>query len=154
MSGMTGNKLKYFHFFLIFFISAFTVFRSYAQKLREGFISMKDNTRIYFRAYGAKGDTLVFLHGGPGQNMYGVGPDLLPLAGSFVLIMYDQRGCGNSETGDTAILSADRHVEDLEEIRKYFSIKKMMLIGHSWGAMLAAMYTAKYTGSVTRLLFL
>ena len=115
---------------------------------------MQDSTRIYFRIYGEKGDTLIFLHGGPGQNMYGVGPDLVPLSESFVLIMYDQRGCGNSEIGDTSILTAGRHVEDLEELRKYFSIKKLAIIGQSWGAMLAALYTGEYANNVRRLLLL
>jgi len=115
---------------------------------------MQDSTRIYFRIFGEKGDTLIFLHGGPGQNMYGVGPDLVPLSKSYVLIMYDQRGCGNSEIGDTSILNAGRHVEDLEELRKHFSIKKMTIIGQSWGAMLAAMYTGKYANNVKRLLLL
>lgn len=137
------------------FVFASSVFRLNAQQVyKEGFARMQDSTRIYFRIYGEKGDTLIFLHGGPGQNMYGVGPDLVPLSESFVLIMYDQRGCGNSEIGDTAILTAGRHVEDLEELRKYFSLQKLTLIGHSWGAMLAAMYTGKYADNVTRLLLL
>ena len=137
------------------FVFTSAVFRLNAQQVyKEGFARMQDSTRIYFRIYGEKGDTLIFLHGGPGQNMYGVGPDLVPLSESFVLIMYDQRGCGNSEIGDTAILTAGRHVEDLEALRKYFSLQKLTLIGHSWGAMLAAMYTGKYADYVKRLLLL
>jgi len=137
------------------FVFASIVFRLNAQQeFKEGFARMQDSTSIYFRIFGEKGDTLIFLHGGPGQNMYGVGPDLVPLSESFVLIMYDQRGSGNSEIGDTSILTAGRHVEDLEELRKYFSINKMTIIGQSWGAMLAAMYTGKYTNNVKRLLLL
>lgn len=140
---------------IVILVLVSSVFRLDAQQeYREGFVRMHDSTKIYYRIFGDKGDRLIFLHGGPGQNMYGVGPDLVPLSESFVLIMYDQRGCSNSEIGDTAILTAGRHVEDLEEIRKHFSIKKMIIIGHSWGAMLAAMYTAKYADKVKRLLLL
>jgi pimeloyl-ACP methyl ester carboxylesterase len=45
---------------------------------------------------GSGKDTIVMLHGGPGFNMEYFAPDEEPLAASFVLLFYDQRGNGRS----------------------------------------------------------
>ena len=121
--------------------------------LKEGFAGMKDGARIFYKIFGNRGDTIILLHGGPGQNMYGIGPDLEPLGRNHVLIMYDQRGSGNSETGPDTITAAT-HVEDLENFRQYFHLTKMILAGQSWGAMLATLYTSSYAQHVERLLFI
>lgn len=71
-----------------------------------------------------------------------------------VLILYDQRGCGFSEQGDTNKLTSSTHVKDLEELRKFFHIEQMTLIGHSWGCLLAALYSSEYPAHVKRLLLL
>ncbi|HYF33375.1 MAG TPA: alpha/beta hydrolase [Chitinophagaceae bacterium] len=134
-------------FLLLFFYQG----NLYAQR---AFIAMSDSTKIYYSLHGKGKDTLFFLHGGPGQNSWGVGPDLLPLAKSHVLIFYDQRGCGLSEQGDTNKLTASRHVQDLEELRQFFHIDKMILVGHSWGCLLASLYTSTYPDHVKRLLLI
>jgi proline iminopeptidase len=115
---------------------------------------MRDSTKISYSLSGEGKDTLIFLHGGPGQNSAGIGPDLLPLARSHVLILYDQRGCGFSDLGDTNKLTASTHVEDLENLRQFFHINKLTLVGHSWGCLLAALYTSKYPTHVKQLLLL
>ncbi len=137
--------------YLLCFLLLFTCQTFFGQ---SGFVTLTDGTKISYSIKGNSGDTLVFLHGGPGQNSNGVGPDLLPLAQAHVLILYDQRGCGFSEQGDTNKITVSTHVEDLEELRKYFGINKMLLIGHSWGCLLAAFYTSKYPDHVNKLLLL
>lgn len=122
-------------------------------KTAEGFAEMKDSTNLFYKIFGNRGDTIIFLHGGPGQNMYGIGADLEPLGLNNVLLMYDQRGSGNSEAGHDTI-TATKHVEDLENIRNYFHIQKMILVGQSWGTMLATLYTSSYPQYVKRLLFI
>lgn len=133
---------------LILFLPACHV---YGQK---HFVTLSDSTRISYNVYGNGKDTLIFLHGGPGQNANGVGPDLMALTRFHVLILYDQRGCGFSEQGDTSKLTPSTHVKDLEELRKYFHIGQMTLIGHSWGGLLAALYASEYPTHVNRLLLL
>jgi proline iminopeptidase len=123
------------------------------KKTAEAFVKMKDGTNLFYKIFGNKGDTIIMLHGGPGQNMYGIGPDLEPLALNHVLLMYDQRGSGNSDAGSDTI-TASHHVEDLENIREQFGIQKMILVGQSWGTMLASLYTCSYPQHVTRLLFI
>jgi proline iminopeptidase len=121
----------------------------------EGFVTGADRVRLFYRVVGGRGDTLVFLHGGPGENFQGVGPDLEPLAREHVLVFYDQRGSGRSETPrDTLRLTAERHVADLEAVRRALRLGRVTLVGHSWGCGLAALYAAAHPGTVERLVLI
>ena len=124
------------------------------EKAATKFITTGDGVKLQYRIIGNAKDTLIFLHGGPGQNCLGVAPDLEPLSKDHVFIIYDQRGCGGSDLGDTSMITASQHVEDLETLRKFFSIEKLKLVGHSWGCMLAALYVNKYPTRVGKLLLL
>ena len=121
---------------------------------QTGFFPTNDGTQLYYSISGHGRDTLILLHGGPGQNSHGVAPDLMRLSKKHVFITYDQRGSGLSEIGDTTKMSATTHVQDLEDLRKFFHIEKMTLVGHSWGCMLAVLYTSKNPDHVASLLLL
>ncbi|MBA4156557.1 MAG: alpha/beta fold hydrolase [Gemmatimonadetes bacterium] len=82
-----------------------------------------------------------------------------PLARGRTLLYYDQRGgAGYPYAGDNPsdshllTLTADRHVQDLEVIRRHFGLRRMTIVGHSWGTGLAALYTHTYPDRVNRLL--
>ncbi|MGQ0816062.1 MAG: alpha/beta fold hydrolase [Gemmatimonadota bacterium] len=145
---------------ITFTLLAFTVASSCARGIapvspqQAGRFRTPDGAQLAYRVLGTRGDTLVFLHGGPGQNS-NIGLDLAKLAVSHVLILYDQRGSGLSDAGpDTALLSAMTHVADLDVLRRHFSLERMTLIGHSWGAMLAALYIDAHAQRVERLLLI
>jgi proline iminopeptidase len=122
---------------------------------REGYVQVAKDVRLFYRIYGTQGDTLVLVHGGPGGSMTGVGPDLLPLSERHVLLMYDQRGGGQSDLGaDSTAITPATHVRDLEALRKYFRIDRMTLIGHSWGGILASLYAMEHRKQVSKLLLL
>jgi proline iminopeptidase len=79
--------------------------------------------------------------------------DLEPLAARHTLIFYDQRGTGRSSlVSDSATLDAQRFAEDLEALRSHFGLERMTLLGHSWGAGVAALYAARYPERVGRLI--
>jgi proline iminopeptidase len=121
----------------------------------EGYIGSSDGVELYYRVIGTAGDTLVVLHGGPGLDMGYLFPDLEPLAQSHVLISYDQRGAGRSTlVSDSAEVSIDAHVADLEAVRQHFGMASMALLGHSWGALLAARYAVGDPGRVARMVFM
>jgi pimeloyl-ACP methyl ester carboxylesterase len=83
------------------------------------------------------------------------GYELDALAEGRTLIAFDQRSGGRSELiGDPARLTAEYYIRDLEALQRHFELKRMTLIGQSWGAMLAAMFTARHPESVERLLLL
>jgi proline iminopeptidase len=111
----------------------------------EGFVQAGDDLELYYRIAGSGPDTLVVLHGGPGLNFDYLAPDLEPLAESHTLIFYDQRGSARSTLiTDSSLVHIDKHIEDIEAVRRHFGLQNMFLLGHSWGAGLAARYALKY----------
>lgn len=120
----------------------------------EGYVESSDGVQLYYRTLGSGADTVVALHGGPGFDMGYLAPDLKPLTGSHTLLFYDQRGAGRSTlVSDSASLNLTAHVADLEAVRRHFDIDQMTLLGHSWGALLAARYALTHPGHVDRLVF-
>src|SRR5713226_316104 len=121
----------------------------------QGYLRGADGVRLYYRKIGRGNRLVVFLHGGPGLDMNDGGFDLEPLALHCVLILYDQRGSGRSQlVRDAALLTPEHHVRDLEALRRHFGVKRMTLIGLSWGAGLAVLYTAEHPDRVARLLLI
>ena len=121
--------------------------------VREGMVDAGSGVQLYYRLVGAGRDTVVVLHGGPGLNMEYFADDLAPLAASHALLFYDQRGAGRSSlVTDSAALDGQRFAEDLEAIRKHFGLERVTLLGHSWGAGVAALYAARYPVRVQRLI--
>jgi proline iminopeptidase len=81
--------------------------------------------------------------------------DTEPLANGRTVIMYDQRGSGRSElVSDPKRLTPNHHVRDLEAVRQYLGVARMTLVGFSWGAGLAALYTMDHPEHVWRLLLI
>ena len=120
---------------------------------KEGFVDAGAGVRLFYRLVGSNRDTLVVLHGGPGFSMEYFAADLEPLAARHALLFYDQRGAGRSTlVSDSAGLDAQRFADDLEAVRKHFKIERLTLMGHSWGAAVAAVYAIRYPSRVGRLL--
>jgi proline iminopeptidase len=97
---------------------------------------------------------VVFLHGGPGM------PDLRRdsayfgrlAADGFDVYVYAQVGSGrSSRLGDPRQYTVARHVRDLEAIRRRIGAQRVILAAHSWGALIAAVYTARHAKHVDRL---
>jgi proline iminopeptidase len=102
--------------------------------------------------YGERGDSIVYLHGGPGGTIDQQFANVEPLADSHVWIGFDQRGSGLSTVPDSLSITTLRHVAHLEELRRHFGIRQMTLFGHSWGAVLAALYASTHRDAVKRLI--
>src|SRR5215218_3684891 len=99
---------------------------------------------------------VVFLHGGPGvADMAGDAAYFGQLtADGFDMWVYDQVGTGrSSRLGDPRGYTIPRGVADLEAIRQRIGADRMVLLGHSWGAQVAASYLAAYPEHVARVVF-
>lgn len=124
-----------------------------ARRAREGFIYTSDGFRLFYRIVGTGRDTLVVVHGGPGNSMDSILPDLEPVARGRTLIYYDQRGSGRSDLiTDPQMLSISKHVEDLETVRSFFDLDRVTLLGNSWGGMLVAFYAVEHPERVERMI--
>lgn len=99
-----------------------------------------EGVQLHARAEGA-GRPLLVLHGGPGLSSSYLAPDLAFLTDSYRVISYDQRGSGRSTlVTDATRLTLDRHVTDVDAVRRHFGLERAILVGHSWGAVPAAFY--------------
>jgi len=122
------------------------------RKIEEGFVKV-NNVRLYYKTIG-EGGPVVILHGGPGFDHKHV-LDFEVLGDAYNVIFYDQRATGNS-TGEVNAnsITVDNFVEDLEGLRKALKLKKMHVIGHSWGGGLGMFYGIKYPGNLKSLVLL
>jgi proline iminopeptidase len=99
---------------------------------------------------------LIYLQGGPGGPIYNrTIKMLLPLSeDGYDVYLYDQAGCGFSgRLKNIEDYTADRHKKDLEEIIKMIGAEKVILIGQSWGAILATLFMVDNPGKVEKVIF-
>jgi proline iminopeptidase len=91
---------------------------------------------------------VLLLHGGPA-----VPHDYLECFESFLptngieMYYYDQLGCGYSDIpADTTLWNLPRFVEEVEQVRQTLQLdsSNFILLGHSWGGILAVEYALKY----------
>lgn len=123
--------------------------------LAEGMLPVSGGDSLYYRLVGRGTDTVVVLHGGPALNSRYPEEALRPLAESHVLLLYDQRDRGrSSEARFPDSLSFDRDLADLAEVQTRFRLGSLRLIGHQWGAALAAQYAIRHPGMVARMVLL
>jgi proline iminopeptidase len=121
--------------------------------VKEGYVETSSGVRLFYRLLGSAPDTVVVIHGGPGLTMDYFLEDLSPLAANHTLLFYDQRGAGRSTlVSDSASLDAQQFVDDLEAIRKHFDLRRLNLIGHSWGSAVVALYAVKYPDRLSKLI--
>lgn len=92
------------------------------------------------------------LHGGPGGDHTSFKPALSPLSEVMQLVYIDNRGSGKSERGPQSTYTLKNNVEDIEELRKYLGLDKIVLLGTSYGGMVALEYAKKYQENLKSLL--
>lgn len=133
---------------LFFFSSCNT-----SSKSKEGFIEVEGG-RIWYRIDGEGDKTpLLLLHGGPGSSSYYLEP-LKELSEDRPVIFIDQLGCGRStRITDTTLMTIEKNVEQLEQVRKALKLERFYLYGHSWGTMLGMDYYLKYPKGIQALIF-
>ena len=111
----------------------------------EGAALVPDGPRLVERP------TAFLLHGGPGGDHSGFKPAFSPLAERMQLVYIDHRGQGRSARGPKESYTLDNNVEDLEALRQYLGLDKVVVIGVSYGGMVALAYASRYPESVSHL---
>ena len=104
-------------------------------------------TAFFHRSIGS-GRNVVMVHGGPGLGHAYLRPAMDALSDGFRLTYVDQRGSGETAVGDSARLNLPGAVDDLRGILDGLGIAQANLLGHSYGADLAALFAAAYPGRV------
>jgi proline iminopeptidase len=120
---------------------------------RDGYVSV-ENAALYFREIGA-GQPVIVLHGGPDFDHTYFLPELDRLSSFLRLIYHDQRGRGQSAQNVLPRdVSIESEVEDIERVRVFFGLESVVILGHSWGGVLALEYALRYPHRVTHLILL
>jgi proline iminopeptidase len=111
-----------------------------------------NGTSFYYQTIGT-GTPILVLHGGPGESHRYSLPHLEPLAETHQLILFDQRGTGQSDGNlDMRAVSIGQFVEDIDALRAAFGFEGISVMGHSWGAVLALFYAFEHQERLDRLI--
>jgi proline iminopeptidase len=129
------------------------------QPYRDEYLQVSDLHTIHFEESGnPQGKPIVLLHGGPGGGY-------LPEYRRYFhpekwrLVMFDQRGCGQSKPhAELRENTTWDLVSDIEKIREHLGIEKWTVFGGSWGSTLSLAYSQTHpercTGLILRGIFM
>lgn len=133
-----------------------TIRRSFYPELQpcdRGRLKVSDLHEIYYEQCGnPHGQPAVVLHGGPGG---GISPFLRQLhdPGHYRIILFDQRGCGQSTPhAELRENTTWDLVADMERLRNHLGIEAWQVAGGSWGSTLALAYAETHPQRVTSLI--
>ncbi len=117
-----------------------------------GMLDVGDGHVIYWERVGTRGaKPAVFLHGGPGG---GTSPRQRRLFDPklYDVLLFDQRGCGNSTPHAGLEANTTWHlVADIERLRVLMGVEKWQVFGGSWGSTLALAYAETHPERVSEL---
>lgn len=115
--------------------------------------------RLYIRGEDTSNPVILYLHGGPGSSMI---PMIYKyqrtLEEAYTVVNWDQRTAGktyllNDKNTVDDSLSMERMIADADEVVTYlkdkFQQEKIIILGHSWGAVLGTIYAQKYPENVS-----
>lgn len=105
---------------------------------------------LYVKTYGnPKDKPVIFLHGGPGYNaaFFEVSTAARLADKGFFVIVYDRRGEGRSPDS-AAQFTFSEALTDIDDLYKTYKLKKAVLLGHSFGGVLAVKYAEKNPAAV------
>lgn len=124
-----------------------------AQRARQGMLSL-DDARLFYEVVGS-GEPIVVIHGGPGLDHEYLQPGMDVLATRHTLVYYDQRGTGRSFASvEEGVISLDTFVSDIEALRQALGYPRISVLGHSFGALLAIEYAARYPDNLRALILM
>lgn len=109
-----------------------------------------DGVLLHGHVFGApKAPLALVLHGGPGGDHRSL-LALRRLSSTHRVLFYDQRGAGLSERVQDDRLGMADHLADMDALIAAHGGGPVMVIGHSWGAMLATAYLGHRPDAVSR----
>lgn len=109
-----------------------------------------NGVRLFTRRVG-DGPPVVVLHGGPGAHHDYLLPQYDRLAEGRALLYYDQRGGGRSPVSRDVAVGWREHVADLDALRDHWRLDRLILLGYSWGGLLAVLYALEHPDRIARL---
>lgn len=117
------------------------------------FSGISNAQNIYSKAFGDKQNPpILFIHGGPSGNsnlFEGTTAEILA-SKKFYVIVYDRRGEGRSKD-ESATMTFEESFNDINQILNLYNLKKVNILGHSFGGIIATLFTQKFPEKVNSL---
>jgi len=106
---------------------------------------------LHYRIFGTGGPLIIVLAGGPGGDPSYMKPIVERLSTRGRCLLLEQRGTGRSKLAayTEQTINFQSYLDDLEALRKHLNQQKLLLLGHSWGGMLALSYAGTYPDRVS-----
>jgi proline iminopeptidase len=123
----------------------------------SGYIQSTDGVRLWVHSVGggaAGARVVVLVHGGPGLNLGYLSVFDTLANPARQIVSYDQRGAGRSTRPANGDYGLAAQASDLEAVRRWTGAQQITILGHSWGGIPAAVYTATHPGHVAALALL
>ncbi|MBI5648209.1 MAG: alpha/beta hydrolase [Ignavibacteriae bacterium] len=114
-----------------------------------------NGTLLHAESFGNPRDPMiVVLHGGPGGDYRAMLNCTTFVDDGFYVVLYDQRGCGLSRRHDKSLYAKSGptlFIDDLAGVISHYRSpgQKVILLGKSWGAMLATAYVNEHPGDIS-----
>jgi len=120
------------------------------------------DTEIYFDVEGSglvvdgsrmrEKPVMFVIHGGPGADHSSYKPGFSPLSQKVQLVYFDHRGQGRSSRGAKETYTLENNVEDMEALRQHLGLDKIVVLGSSYGGMVALSYAVRYPQNISHLI--
>ncbi|WP_127817661.1 alpha/beta fold hydrolase [Microbacterium sp. CPCC 204701] len=91
-------------------------------------------------------------HGGPGADHSYFRPWLDPLGEVAQVVFIDHRGTGFSSTAPLETYTIEQIADDVEALRHYLGLGRIMFLGHSFGGMVGQVYAQRHPKSLSKLI--
>ncbi len=98
-----------------------------------------------------EGIPMVLINGGPGGTHHYFHPYFSRAAEFAKVIYYDQRGCGLSDYEPGDGYTIQQAANDLENLRKALDLEQWVVVGYSYGGLLAQLYATQFPESLAGL---
>ena len=132
-----------------------------AQSLRDSAHVASDGADLFveLRAADSTKPVVLFLHGGPGDHISALLPFMAypgpALERSFTMAYLYERGVGKSGPAPLSSQTLAQHVRDVDHVADYlrrrFRVRRIAIIGHSWGGLLGTRYVLDHGDKVSAL---
>jgi len=113
------------------------------------------NASLYYEIKG-EGLPILLLSGGPGLSSGQLSSLRDSLSQKYKCILFDQRGTGQSHTSpfDSTTINLKQSIEDISSLLKKLKLDRVIIVGHSWGAMLAVNFAIAYPSQINKLVLI
>lgn len=109
-----------------------------------------NDTVLHFESDGT-GSPWVVIHGGLGVDHVIYRRTLTPLAETFRVVYFDQRGNGRSAPVDLATVTMEQLADDVSALADTLGLEQFSVLGHSYGGFVAQEFALRHPDRLDRL---